>query len=86
MVQVLFGVQWLICMSFLDLTTAFNTADGSIAVVLWDELETWWGDNGGDNDFVTTGRFESYWMAMTCGVPQGTVLLPFLFSLYYMLS
>ncbi len=33
--------------------------------------------------YVSIGEHKSNWTSMTCGVPQGSILAPLLFSLVY---
>ncbi len=74
----------------LDLIAAFDTADHNI---LLERLENWVGLSGmalkwfrsyleGRGYYVSLGEHKSKWTSMTCGVPQGSVLAPLLFSLY----
>ncbi|KAI2652477.1 RNA-directed DNA polymerase from mobile element jockey [Labeo rohita] len=74
----------------LDLSAAFNTVDHNI---LLERLENWVWLSGmalswfssyleGRGYYVSIGEHQSKWMSMTCGVSQGSVLAPLLFSLY----
>ncbi len=74
----------------LDLSAAFDTVDRSI---LLQRLENWVGLSGmvhkwfrsyleGRGYYVSIGEHKSQWTSMTCGVPQGSILAPLLFSLY----
>ncbi len=74
----------------LDLSAAFDTVDHNI---LLERLENWVGLSGmvlkwfrsyleGSGYYVSIGEHKSKWMAMTCGVPQGSILAPLLFILY----
>ncbi len=74
----------------LDLSAAFDTVDHNI---LLERLENWVGLSGmalkwfrsyleGRGYFVSIGEHKSKWTSMTCGVPQGSILAPLLFSLY----
>ena len=72
----------------LDISAAFDTLDHRI---LLHRLENWVGLSGvvlnwfkscleGQSYFVTIGSYDSERMAMTCGVPQGSILGPLLFN------
>ncbi len=74
----------------LDLSAAFDTVDHNI---LLERLENWVGLSGlalkwfrsyleGRGYYVSKGEHKSKWTSMTCGVPQGSILAPLLFSLY----
>ncbi len=74
----------------LDLSAAFDTVDHNI---LLERLENWVGLSGmalkwfrsyleGRGYYVSLGEHTSKWTSMTCGVPQGSILAPLLFSLY----
>ncbi len=74
----------------LDLSAAFDTVDHNI---LLERLENWVGLSGmalkwfrsyldGKGYYVSIGEHKSKWTSMTCGVPQGSILAPLLFSLY----
>ncbi len=74
----------------LDLSAAFDTVDHNI---LLERLENWLGLSGmalkwfrsyldGKGYYVSIGEHKSKWTSMTCGVPQGSILAPLLFSLY----
>ena len=80
--------------SCLNLIATFDTVDHRILPV---RLDSWVGLSGavlnwfrsyleGQSYFVTIGSYESDRVAMTCEVPQGSVLGPLLFSLYMLLS
>ncbi len=73
----------------LDLSAAFDTVDHNI---LLERLENWVGLSGmalkwlrsyleGRGYYVSIGEHKSKWTSMTCGVPQGSILAPLLFSL-----
>ncbi|KAI2666203.1 RNA-directed DNA polymerase from mobile element jockey [Labeo rohita] len=74
----------------LDLSAAFDTVNHNI---LLERLENWVGLSGmalswfrsyleGRGYYVSIGEHQSKWTSMTCGVPQGSILAPLLFSLY----
>ncbi len=74
----------------LDLSAAFDTVYHSI---LLERLENWVWLSGmalkwfrshleGRGYYVSIGKHKSKWMSMTCGVPQGSILAPLLFSMY----
>ncbi len=74
----------------LDLSAAFDTVDHNI---LLQRLENCVGLSGmvhkwfrshleGRGHYVSIGEHKSQWTSMTCGVPQGSILAPLLFSLY----
>ncbi len=74
----------------LDRSAAFDTVDHNI---LRQRLENWVGLSGmvhkwfrsyleGRGYYVSIGEHKSKWTSMTCGVPQGSILAPLLFSLY----
>ncbi len=69
---------------------AFDTVDHNI---LLERLENWVGLSGmalkwfrsyleGRVYYMSIGEHKSKWMSITCGVPQGSILAPLLFSLY----
>ena len=77
-------------LALLDLSAAFDTVDHNILI---DRLENWVGLTGpvlnwfrtyltGWEFFVALGDHSSKNISMTCGVPQGSILGPLLFSLY----
>ncbi len=74
----------------LDLSAAFDTVNHNI---LLERLENWFWLSGmvlkwfrsyleGRGYYVSVGEHKSKWTSMTCGVPQGSILAPLLFSLY----
>ncbi len=74
----------------LDLSAVFDTVDHNI---LLQRLENWVGRSGmvhkwfrsyleGRGYYANIGEHKSKWTSMTCGVPQGSILLPLFFSLY----
>ncbi len=74
----------------LDLSAAFDTVDHNI---LLERLENWVGLSGmvlkrfrsyleGRGYYVSIGEHRSKWTSMTCGVPQGSILVPLLFNLH----
>ncbi len=73
----------------LDLSAAFDTVGHNI---LLQRLENWVGLSGivhkwfrsylkARGYYVSIGEHKSQWTSMTCGVPQGSILAPLLFSL-----
>ncbi len=74
----------------LDLSAAFDAVDHNI---LLQRLENWVWLSGmvhkwfrsyleGRGYYVSIGEHKSQWTSMTCGVPQGSIFAPLLFSLY----
>ncbi len=74
----------------LDLSAALDTVNHNI---LLERLENWVRLSGlalkwfrsyleGRGYYVSIGEHKSKWTSMTCGVPQGSILAPLLFSLY----
>ncbi len=74
----------------IDLSAVFGTVDHNI---LLERLENWVGLSGmvlkwfrsyleGRGYYVSIGEHKSKWTSMTCGIPQGSILAPLLFSLY----
>ncbi len=72
------------------LSAAFDTVNHNIIL---QRLENWVGLSGmalkwfrsyfeGRGYYVSIGEHKSKWTSMTCGVPQGLILAPLLFSLY----
>ncbi len=74
----------------LDLSAAFDNVNHNI---LLQRLENWVGLSGMVHKwfriyleergyYVSLGKHKSQWTSMTCGVPQGSIIAPLLFSLY----
>ncbi len=74
----------------LDLSAAFDTVDHNILlqrlankVGLSGIVHQWFRSYfEGRGYYVSIGEHKSKWTSMTCGVPQGSILAPLLFSLY----
>ncbi len=74
----------------LDLSAVVDTVDHNIllqrlenCVRLSGMLHKWFRSYlDGRGNYVVIGEHKSQWMSMTCGVPQGSILAPLLFSLY----
>ncbi len=77
-------------LALLDVSAAFDSVDHNI---LRQRLENWVGLSGmvhkwfrsyveGKGYYVNIGEHKSQWTSMNCGVPQGSILAPLLFSLY----
>ncbi len=82
----------LMVLVLLDLSAAFDTVD-HIHNILLQRLENWVGLSGmvhkwfrsyleGRGYYVSIWEHKSKRTSMTCGVPQGSILAPLLFSLY----
>ncbi len=74
----------------LDHSAVFDNVNHNIRL---QRLENWVGLSGmvhnwfrsyleGRGYYVRIGEHKSMWTSMTCGVPQGSILAPLLFSLY----